>query len=134
MEGIPQWRINERTLCEALIEDPRKTWSVLDLELLSGVSLEKTEEVLYEFSQLGALEFFWDPPRPAHPVHPLDARIPPSVRRVRLIGDGAAIVRNALDAGRSRGVIGTFLWEGWDNGVAVWQAKRREKSWRRSRD
>ena len=132
MEGIRPWRINELALCEALIENPHKAWSHLELIQFSGLSGEKTDELLGELGRLGAVEFFWDPPRPAHPVHPLDARHPRSQTRVRLSAEGATIIRNQLDAGRPRGVLGTFLWEGWSNAVAVWQANRRERSWKRS--
>jgi hypothetical protein len=133
MEGIRPWQINELALCEALIEDPRKIWSSLDLTQVSGLSAEKTADVLYKLQRLGAVEFFWDPPRPAHPVHPLDAHSPRSRRLVRLTGEGATVIRNQLDAGRPRGVLGTFVWEGWSNAKAVWQAKRREDEWKRSR-
>jgi len=132
MEGIRRWRINERALCEALIERPDKTWSPNDLAQVVDPGT-KTADMFADLERLGAIEFLWVPPRPARLVHPLDPGGSPSVRCLRLTGDGAAIIRNQLDGGRSRGVIGTFLWEGWGNAVAVWQAKRRERAWKRSR-
>jgi hypothetical protein len=41
------------------------------------------------------------------------------------------VIRNLLAAGRPQGVVGTLVWEGRKNAAAVWQARRREKDWKR---
>jgi len=132
MEGIRPWQINERAVCEALIAQPDKEWGLGEL-LRVVPPTEGTQELFAELERLGAIEFYWVPRHPAKPVHPLDAGNLPSVRRLRLTADGAGIISNLLAVGRPRGVIGTFLWEGGLNAAAVWQAKRRERAWKRSR-
>lgn len=119
-------------MCAALIEQPDRAWSVAELERVTG-EFEEAGRVLDELGRLGAVEFFWVPPHPVRPVHPLDGRYPQSVRSLRLTGEGAAIIRSRLDSGRPQGVISTFLWEGGSSAAAVWQAKRRQRAWKRSR-
>lgn len=137
VEGPEPWRINERALCNALLEHPGKTWCCGELIQISGLTVARAQQVLAELAMLGAVESTWGAPCATKQFHPLE-RLKrgvdlPCGQRVRLIDDGAEVIRNRLDGGRPRGVITAFLWEGWGSASAVWQAKRRERAWRRSR-
>lgn len=124
-------------MCDALLEHPGKTWCCGELIQVSGLSVEKAQRLLAELSALGAVESTWGSAcatKQFHPVERLKASVDlPCGQRVRVLGDGAAVIRNRLEGGRPKGAVTTFLWEGWGNAAAVWQAKRREKAWRRSR-
>ena len=131
MEGIGRRHVFERDLCALLIQDPDKRWVVDSLVYESRCSPERTDEVLRLLERLGAVELFWDPPRASGIVHPLDARAAASRRCVRLTGDGDEIVRGVLAEARPRTVIGTLLSSGAQDAGGLWQAKRRERAWRR---
>jgi hypothetical protein len=128
VEGIRPWQVYRQAVYDALLSG-RETWRRGDLGEVCGLESEKLDEILFD---AGAIELSWDPPRPAL-SRPLDRRYPLSGARIRLVPDGPGLIHNELNAGRPESVICTFLWEGWDNAVAVWQAKRREKAWKRGR-
>ena len=132
MGGCRPWHVHVRRICVALIEEPQKTWSPGQLAQASGCSVRVAMRILHELWLDGAIEH----PRPV----PLPVGPPQSVRPRRVSGfsqiraaEGGQILRDLLNGGRPQSVIGTWLWEGRDKAIAMRQARRHEKGWRRAR-
>ena len=99
-------------MCEALIEEPDKTWSLSQLAQVSGCGMWTAERIVHRLWIQGAVD------------HVMGSQLLKAA-------SGGQRIRDLMASGRPQSVIGMWVWEGHSDAVALWQAKRRANGWRR---
>jgi hypothetical protein len=121
-----------RRICEALIEEPNKVWSPIQLAQASGCGVRTTERIVHRLWLKGAVDHVPNPPRPAGQVSAVSPEYVWSSHLLKAANEGQRI-RDLLACGRPQSVIAMWVWEGRSDATALWQAKRRAKD-RKRRD
>jgi len=119
-----------RRICEALIEEPDKIWSLRQLAQVSGCGVWATGRIVHRLWMKGAVDHVPNPPRPVGQVAAVSTWSALDPQRVRAANEGQTI-RDLLAAGRPQTVVGMWVWEGRGNATALWQAKRRAQGRKR---
>lgn len=130
MDGVRPGQIHARRICEALVEEPGKVWSSAELAQVSGCGVRTADRVVRRLWLAGAVDHVRDPIRPVEPASTVYRRDARGSRQLRAAEDGQ-VIRDLLARGRPRSVIGMLVWEGPLSATALWQAKRKNRSWRR---
>lgn len=123
--GIGPWRLQTQRICEALIQEPIRSWNLRQLAQASGCRVRTVRRIVHQLWLMGAVEHERRGPSPDGPARPARPRQRGS-RPIVASQDGA-VLRDLLTVGRPQGVAGTLMWEGRENAAAVWQARRRAK-------
>ena len=116
--------MTEKFLIEALLEEPGRVWTRRGFQGITGVISE-------EFSPfLGALEMGGFTERVAPFV--VGQRV--GEVRFRLTPGGVRYLQAKVQASRPEGVVGAFMFEGWESARLAWAARAGERQRGRPRE
>lgn len=132
MTELGQVGRTERAMLRAIVEQPGRTWTIIDLASMGDWRCEKAQNLMDWLTSNGLAEAFWD--RPSQRLEQASG-VAPSSRCYRATSAGLMFMSDLIQPlPPKRGIVGAFVFDGWRSGWTHARCKLRRLGRRNQAD